>query len=123
MQVERQIAIAVTGIGAALLIPEYAGMMRHPPTSPSGLLVAGAVLAAIGTLFGSLLAIDHPARAARVLGVAFWTLVGLAFAGICVLGLTHSATLARRALFGVAGALPLLGPIVVVARSQRADSP
>lgn len=119
MQPERQVAVALTGIGAACVIPQYAGMMRQPPAAPGGLLIAGALLGAIGTLFGSLLAIDHPARAARALGLAFWTLIGLGFAAAAGLALARSTTLGMRILCTAATVLPLFGPLAAVARSWR----
>src|SRR2546425_5302573 len=119
MQPERQISIAFTGIGAALVIPEYVALSHHQHATPGTGLVIGAVLGALGVFGGSLMASGHSARSARALGIALWILVGLAFSGAVLLGAVHSASWGSRVVFGLAGLLPLVGPSVVLARRDR----
>ena|SRR3989475_236692 len=116
MQPERQIAIAFTGVAAALVIPEYLALSHHQPAAPGVGLVVGAVLGALGVFGGSLMAAGHPARSARALGFGLWIVVGLAFSGAVLTGAVHSASWGRRVVFGLAGLLPLVGPIVLLAR-------
>ncbi|HYK82471.1 MAG TPA: hypothetical protein VEU55_04950 [Gemmatimonadales bacterium] len=120
MQPERQISVALTGIGAALVIPEYLALSRHQNVAPGAGLFVGAVVGALGVFGGSLVASGHPARSARVLGMAIWVVIGLAFSGAVFVAAVHSAFWGRRLVFGVVGLLPLVGPILVAARRDRA---
>ena len=120
MLVERQVSVAFIGIGAALVIPEYVALSRHPGATPGASLAVGAALGALGVLFGSLVAGSHPARSARVLGFTFWTLVALAFSAAAFAGGVHCAGWGRRVVFGLVGVLPLVGPILVLARGDAA---
>lgn len=119
MQPERQISVALVGIGAALVIPEYLALSRHQSLTPGASLAVGAVLGAIGVFGGSLVAVGHPARSARILGLALWILIGLAFSGAAIIGAVHSAGWVGRFVFGLAGLLPLAGPVVVMALRDR----
>src|SRR5579864_5361048 len=99
MQPERQVSIALAAVGAALVFPQYPAASHGPPLTPGVGLVIGGVLGALGVLLGSLVAIDHSARIARVLGVGFWVVVGLALSGGVFLGATHSPTWGLRLVF------------------------
>jgi hypothetical protein len=118
MQPERQISVALTSIGAALAAPEFSAIYLHHAAPGAGLMV-GALLGAIGTVFGSLLATDHPARSARVFFLAAWTLIALAFSGAALVGAWHASSQGGRALLGLAGVLPLAGPALVLTRRER----
>ncbi len=120
MQPERQVSVAFIGIGAALVIPEYVALSRHPGVTPGASLAVGTVLGALGVLLGSLVISSHPARSARVLGLGFWILVALAFSAAAFAGALHCAGWGRRIVFGLAGVLPLVGPILVLARGDAA---
>ena len=120
MQPERQISIAFTGIAAALIIPEYVAVSRHQPVTLGVGVVVGAVLGALGVFGGSLMAVEHSSRSARVLGLAVWILISLGFSGAAFVGAAHGAGWWPRTVFGLAGLLPLLGPIVVLARRDQA---
>jgi hypothetical protein len=116
MQPERPVSIALTTIGAAFAVPDYISVSHHHATPGTGLIVGGLV-GAFGVLLGSLLTTWHPARLGRALGLAFWTLIALAFSGATLFGAWHTATWAGRALFGLTSALPLAGPTLVLTRS------
>jgi uncharacterized membrane protein YfcA len=118
MQPERQISIALTIIGAALAAPEFSAIYLHHVPPRAGLMV-GALLGAIGAFFGSILASDHPARSFRVFFLVVWTLIALAFSGAALFGAWYAATWGGRALFGLAGVLPLAGPALVLTRRER----
>jgi MFS family permease len=120
VQPERQISVALVGIGAALVIPELAALSRSPDATPGANLVVGGVLGALGVFLGTLLASDHAERSARVLGLAIWTLAGIAFSGPVLLGALGEPGWGGRTIFGLAAILPLLGPVVVLARRDKA---
>ncbi len=119
MQPERQISIAFTGIAAVLVIPEYIALSHHQHATPGAGLVVGAVLGALGVFGGSLIVAGHSKRAARALGFGLCILIGLAFSGAALFGAVHSPSWGRRVVFGLAGLLPLVGPILVLTRHDR----
>jgi len=118
MQPERQISVALLAIAAAVVIPVYLTLSRHPDAVPGTSLAVGAVLGAIGILLGSLVAAGHSAASARAVGLGFWTLMALALSGATWLGAAHSLTWVGRMAFGIAGFLPLAGPILALIRRQ-----
>jgi MFS family permease len=120
MQPERQLSVALAGVGAFLVAPAAAALMRHPPTPAGGQLVTGTVLGALGVLLGCLVAAGHPARAARALGLAVWSLVGVGLAAGAVLALIHSPSWGGRALFGTSALLPLIGPVLTIVKREQA---
>ncbi len=117
MQPERQFSVALTCIGAALVAPELSAVYLHQAPPGAGLMV-GALLGAIGAFFGSLLAIDHSARSARIFYLALWILIALTFSGVTLFGAWHAASLEGRVLFGLAGVLPLAGPGLALTRRE-----
>jgi hypothetical protein len=118
MQPERQISVALTIIGATLAAPEFSAIyLHHVP--PRASLVVGALFGAIGAFFGSILAADHPAGSLRVLRLVVWTLIALAFSGAALFGAWNAATWGGRALFGLAGVMPLAGPALVLTRREQ----
>ena len=96
MQIERQISLFGVLMGAAFALPETYFMLTHPAVEPSGLFIFSGFLGAIGVLFGTLLAFVHPNYIVRNLGVVFWALVALAFAGAMLLGFMQSPGPVRR---------------------------
>ncbi len=115
MQPERQISIALTGIGAALAVPEYVAISHHH-AAPGASLAVGTLLGALGVFLGSCVAAGYSERPARVFRLLIWALAALAFSGAALLGAGHAASWGGRALFGVAGVLPLTGPVLVMTR-------
>lgn len=114
MLIERQVSIFLTGIGAALVVPEYTVLSHHQTAVPGGALAVGGVLGALGVFLGILGASDHRSPAVRVLAITCWALSALAFSAALVVGAVHSPTWGRRVVFGVAGALPIAGPLALL---------
>ena len=119
MQPERQVSIALIAVGGALVIPQYVALSHHPGITPGASLAVGGILGALGVSLGSLLVCDHPARSARVLGLAILTLVGLAFSVGVYPGVVHSVTWGSRIVFGLVVLLPILGPVALAARAEK----
>ncbi len=116
MQPERQISVAFTVVAAALVIPEYIAVSHHQHATPGAVLVVGAVLGALGVFGGSLIVAGYSERAARAFGFGVCILIGLAFSGAVLFAAVHSPSWGRRVVFGLAGLLPLVGPILVLTR-------
>jgi hypothetical protein len=116
MQPERQISIALLGVGAALDIPQYVGVVHH--VAPPGMsLAVGTLLGALAVLLGALLAVDF-SGIARFVVFGFWVVVALAFSGVTAFCAAHGLAGGRRAFFDLVAVLPLVGPILVLARSS-----
>lgn len=118
MQPERQVSLALIGIGAALAVPESVAIVRHH-APPGASLAVGTVLGALGVCLRCLLAAGHLARTARLLGLAFWTLAAFLFSAAALTGAWHAATWPGRLLFGLAALKPLAGPILVFLRREE----
>jgi hypothetical protein len=120
MQPERQIALACTGIAIALAAPEFLALTRHQPAAPGTGLVIAAVLGGLGIFGGCLMAAERETRTARGLAFGFWIALALGLSITLVVAAAQSPTWGHRALFAVAGLLPLVGPIMVLARRETA---
>jgi hypothetical protein len=117
MQPERQISIALLGVGAALDIPQYVGVAHHLAPAPGMSLAVGTLLGALAVLLGALLAVDF-SGIARVVVFGFWVAVALAFSGVTAFCAAHGLAGGRRVFFDLVAVLPLVGPILVLARSS-----
>ena len=119
MLVERQLSVFMVGIGAALVIPDVVALSRHTGATPGAGLAIGGTLGALGVFLGCLLASDHPARGARILGMMLWIILGFAFAGGVFACALHCPGWGSRIVFGLVALLPLLGAIVAALRRSR----
>ena len=71
MPPERQIAIALLGVGAALAIPQYVGVGHHLGPAPGMSLAVGTLLGPLAVAPGALLAVAF-SGIARVVALGFW---------------------------------------------------
>lgn len=118
MMIERQVSIFFTGVGAAIVVPQYEMLVHHAPVGPGALLALGGVLGAFGVFLGTLGAMECEPPVLRVIGLGFWACAALAFSGALAAGVMLSPGWGHRILFGAVGALPVAGTAVALLRGS-----
>lgn len=116
--IERQVSIFFTGVGAAIVVPQYEMLAHHAPAGPGALLAVGGVLGAFGVFLGTLGAMQSEPLVLRMVGLAFWVAAALAFSGALAAGVIHSSGWGHRIAFGMVGALPVLGSTFALLRGN-----
>lgn len=118
MMIERQVSIFFTGVGAAIVVPQYEMLAHHAPAGPGAALAVGGVLGALGIFLGTLGAMESEPPVLRVIGIGFWVCAALAFDAALAAGAMHSPGWGHRILFGAVGALPVAGTAVALLRGS-----
>jgi len=119
MLFERPISIATTGISLAILVPEFSALLEQPNQVPRSILIAGALIGAIGIYLGSAVASSYYKRLGRTFLLIVWGFLGLGMSiGTVYFGLRAPEHWHKVFFFG-AGCLPLIAHVLVLLQGWR----
>jgi hypothetical protein len=114
MLFERPVSLATTGISLAIIVSEISALLEQPNQVPSSMLVAGALIGAVGIYLGSTIASSYHKRLGRTLRLTVWGFLGLGMSiGTVYFGLRAPEYWHKVFFFG-AGCLPLSAHVLVL---------
>jgi hypothetical protein len=119
MLVGRQISYFTIGIWVALTVPSFSKLLEQPNQIPGPILIAGAVIGAIGIYLGSGIASTYYKMLGRILRLAVWGFLGLGMSISTVyFGLRAQDWWYKLIFFG-AGCLPLFAHLAALFQVWR----
>jgi len=115
MMIERQVSIALAGIGVAVVLPEFMNMRHHAEYVPGSALLIGTLVGALGALFGTAVAASYDSWG-RWIRMAIWIAVAAGFSFVDLVGGLRQPGAGWQIGFAVAGLAAVAGPAAVVRR-------
>jgi hypothetical protein len=119
MLMERPIALATTGISLALMISEGNALMEQPSQVPGPVLIAGALMGAIGIYLGSRTASSYYKTLGRAVRLTVWGLLGLGMSIATVYFGLRSPGFVEKMIFLGTGCLPFLAYVGATLQGWR----
>ncbi len=114
MLYEIPVAVGVTGMSAAILIPQYSKMLEQTAFSPGPSIVIAACLAGFGVFAGVNLALSCEKQNRCITHLLFWGVIAMGagwLTGSCALSAAGTGT---RIFYLAAAALPLITYLCVL---------
>ena len=119
MLFERPISLATTGISLAIMVPEFSKLLEQPNQAPGSILIAGALIGAVGIYLGGTAASSYYKTLGRTLRLTVWGFLGLGMTiCTCYFGLRTQEWWYRLIFFGT-GCLPLFAHLAVLFQGWR----
>jgi len=119
MLFERPVSLATTGISLAITVPEFSALLEQPNQVPRSILIAGALISALGIYLGSTIASSYHKRLGRTLRLTVWGFLGLGMSiGTVYFGLRAPEHWHKVLFFGT-GCLPLIAHVLVLLQGWR----
>ncbi len=113
MLIERLLPLALTGIAAALIVPEIARLLSQTNTDPTPVtVVAATVLGSAGINMGTAISSTYSFRASRVMVFVIWGILALSLSigvGFCF---TRAFEISHKVMFLGGIVLPLVAFLV-----------
>jgi hypothetical protein len=128
MLFERPVSLVITGISLAMMVPEASALLEQPNQIPGSILIAGAVIGAVGIYLGSTVASSYYKTPGRTLRLTVWGFLGLGMSVSTVYFGLRAPGWWNQLLFFGAGCLPLFAHVSALVQGWRngrfkADTP
>ena len=121
MLMERPASWIATWISVAIIVPEYAAVLKDPVYVPSYLLLIAAFVGSAGIFMGGAVVSTFAHPAARIARLAIWLLIALGMTAALVFCAMRGAVWWRSILFFAAASLPLLTFIFSAWEAKKAN--
>lgn len=116
MLFERPISLATTGISLAIMVTEFSKLLEQPNQAPGSILIAGALIGAVGIYLGGTAASSYYKTLGRTLRLTVWGFLGLGMTiCTCYFGIRVQEWWHKILFFGIGG-LPLAAYLAVLLR-------
>ena len=119
MLFERPVSFVTTGISLAIMIPECSALLEQPNQAPGSVLIAGAVIGAVGIYLGCTVASSYYKTLGRTLRLTAWGLLGIGMSMSTVYFGLRAPDWGNRLIFFGAGCLPLGACLAVLLQAWR----
>jgi len=119
MLFERPVSLVTTGISLAIMIPECSALLQQPNQVPGLVLIAGAVIGAVGIYLGSSVARSYYKTLGRGLRLTAWGSLGIAMSMSTFYFGVRAPEWGNRLLFFGAGCLPVGTYLAVLLQAWR----
>ena len=119
MLLERPGSFVITGISLAMMVPEASALLEQPNRIPGSILIAGALIGAVGIYLGSTVASSYYRTLGRTLRLTAWGFLGLAMSVSMVYFGLRAPGWGNQLLFFGAGCLPLFAHVAALLQGWR----